>query len=132
MIEIYNIADSIQTVVTSEWVIADVLGGMITFNARPDILDQVQFQLLGNGTRDWSAIHQPSTIIGSLSGDGSVSLSNRFLDIGSNNIDSTFSGVLQDSGGMSKSGSGTLTLRGASTYGGGPAVNGLQRLEGQA
>ncbi len=52
-----------------------------------------------------------------------MSLSNRFLDIGSNNLDTTFSGVLQNRGGVIKSGSGTLTLSGASTYRGGTTVN---------
>ena len=96
---------------------------MITINDVPVSLDQVQFQLLGNGTMSLSAIHQPSAIIGSLSGEGTVSLSNRFLDIGSNNLDTTFSGVLQNRGGVIKSGSGTLTFSGANTYRAGTTVN---------
>lgn len=124
LIEIHNISDSSQTVVSVEGGTAGGLGGMITLNDRPDSLDQVQFQLLGNGTMDLSALSQPSAIIGSLSGEGTVSLSNRFLDIGNNNLDTTFSGVLQNSGGVSKSGSGTLTLSGANTYGGGTTVTG--------
>jgi autotransporter-associated beta strand protein len=123
LIEIHNIADSSQTVVTAEGGTAGGLGGLITIIGRPDSLDQVQFQLLGNGTMDLSAIHQPSAIIGSLSGEGTVSLSNRLLDIGNNNLDTTFSGVLQERGGVIKSGSGTLTLAGANTYTGGTTVN---------
>jgi autotransporter-associated beta strand protein len=89
----------------------------------PSSLDQVQFQLLGNGTIDLSGLSQNTVTIGSLSGQGTVSLSRFTLDIGSNNLDTTFSGVIQDSGAITKSGTGALSLTGANTYRHGTTVN---------
>jgi autotransporter-associated beta strand protein len=67
--------------------------------------------------------------INGLSGGGAVSIqsgSSGTLNVGNNNVNSTFSGVLQDTSGtlnVVKSGSGTLTLNGYSNYGGGTAIN---------
>ena len=60
--------------------------------------------------------------IGSLSGKGSVLLGANTLTIGSNNQSTTFSGVIQDAGGLTKIGAGTLTLTGANTYTGNTTV----------
>ena len=45
------------------------------------------------------------------------------LTIGTNNQSTTFSGVIQDSGGLTKTGAGTLTLTGANTYTGNTTVS---------
>jgi autotransporter-associated beta strand protein len=50
-------------------------------------------------------------------------LGNRKLNIGANNLSTTFSGVIQDSGSLSKLGTGTLTLSGANTLTGGTNVS---------
>jgi autotransporter-associated beta strand protein len=123
LIEIHNITDSSQTVVTAEGGGADGLGGLITLNDFPTSLDQVQFQLLGNGTMDLSGLLQNTVTIGSLSGQGSVLLARFILNIGGNNLSTTFSGVIQDTGGITKTGTGTLTLSGANSYSKGTNVN---------
>jgi uncharacterized protein with beta-barrel porin domain len=67
-----------------------------------------------------------STTFGSIEGAGLISLGGTSLTVGSNNLSTTFSGVL-DGGGVSftKVGTGTLTLTGSSsTYNGGTTVNG--------
>lgn len=123
LLEIHNIANSNQTVVTAEGGSNGGLGGMIVIEGLPTSLDQVQFQMLGNATMELTDLFMTHTItIGSLSGDGTVSLSRYILNIGSNNLDTTFSGVIQDKGGLGKEGSGTLTLSGASIYRGGTTV----------
>src|SRR5439155_9202416 len=45
-----------------------------------------------------------------------VLLAGHSLSIGNNNLSTTFSGVIQESGGVTKAGTGALTLAGANTY----------------
>ncbi|MEP6975963.1 MAG: autotransporter-associated beta strand repeat-containing protein [Spartobacteria bacterium] len=80
--------------------------------------------LNGNAELDLSTHDQPGVTIGSLAGQGSVFLGANTLTIGSNNQSTTFPGVIQGSGGVTKSGTGTLTLTGASTYTGLTTVSG--------
>lgn len=88
--------------------------GQILVEGDP-VLDPCQFQVFGNGTLDLT--NATGTIaIGSLSGSGIVLLDGHTLSVGSNNFDTTFSGVMQESGGLTKTGTGTLTLTGANTY----------------
>ncbi len=67
--------------------------------------------------------------IGSLEGDGLASLGGGKLIAGSNNLTTTFTGLIQDGGGfggsgasLTKTGTGTLTLAGSSTYTGGTTI----------
>ncbi len=80
--------------------------------------------LSGNAELDISTHNAPGVTIGSLAGAGSVFLGPNTLTIGSKNQSTTFSGVIQDTGGVTKSGTGTLTLSGANTYTGVTTVSG--------
>ena len=65
--------------------------------------------------------------IGSLAGAGTVTLNGGSLTVGGDNSSTTFSGVIEDgsnSGGLTKTGSGTFTLSGPNTYSGITAING--------
>src|SRR5207253_1552306 len=73
-------------------------------------------ELFGNGTLDISGVTDAGVSIGSLEGDGIVLLGTKALTIGSNNLSTEFSGVIQGTGDVIKQGSGTLTLSGANTY----------------
>jgi autotransporter-associated beta strand protein len=67
----------------------------------------------------------PPLTIGSLEGDGMVNLGGVPLVVGSNNLSTTFSGLLQDNGAggmLSKIGTGTLTLAGSNVYSAGTTV----------
>jgi autotransporter-associated beta strand protein len=78
--------------------------------------------LTGNAELDISTHKVPGVTIGSLAGKGSVLLGANTLTIGSNSQSTTFSGVIQGTGGVTKTGSGTLTLSGNNTYTGLTAV----------
>jgi autotransporter-associated beta strand protein len=80
-------------------------------------------ELFGNGSLDISFRLAPGVIIGSVKGDGLIFLGANNLTIGSNNLSTTFAGVIQDSGSVTKIGAGKLTLSGANTYSGGTIVN---------
>jgi autotransporter-associated beta strand protein len=82
------------------------------------------------GTLDISGHNAPGVTIGSLEGNGRVQLGSNNLTVGSNNLSTTFSGVILDGGtnggaggSLAKIGAGTLTLSGGNTYTGGTTVN---------
>jgi autotransporter-associated beta strand protein len=118
LIEIHNLCNSSDTIVSAKRGSNGGLGGMIAIEGAPRSLDQVQFRLTGNSTMDLGGLLQRSVVIGSLSGQGTVSLSRFSLSIGSNNLSTTFSGVIKDTGSVTKAGAGTLTLTGANSYSG--------------
>ena len=88
-------------------------------------------QVFGNGNLDISPHNAPGVTIGSVEGSGNVFLGANNLTVGSNNLSTTFSGVIQDGGqnggvggSLNKIGSGTLDLTGANTYTGNTNING--------
>jgi autotransporter-associated beta strand protein len=71
----------------------------------------------------------PGITIGSLSDTdvavgGIVILGSNTLTVGSNTLSTTFSGVIDGSGSLTKIGTGTLTLTGISSYSGGTSIEG--------
>jgi autotransporter-associated beta strand protein len=83
------------------------------------------------GSLDISAHNAPGVTIGSIEGEGNVFLGANNLTVGSNNLSTTFPGVIQDGGqnggtggSHTKIGSGTLILSGANTYTGDTNING--------
>ena len=94
-------------------------GGGINFFK--DDESEARIQLFGNATLSvvFSSSGQGKVTVGSIEGDGVISLSTgRELIIGNNDLSTTFSGTIQDSGSgsLEKIGTGTLTLTGANTY----------------
>ena len=107
-------------------------GGLIQFLETSDG-GTARVELSGNGTLDLSDLPESTAIdIGSLGGDGIVSLGSNFnlLRVGANNLSTVFSGLIQGSGSLSKFGSGTLTLTRANTYTGSTTLyQGFLRVE---
>jgi autotransporter-associated beta strand protein len=80
-----------------------------------------RFILDAGGLLDVS-LHSGAVTVGSLEGDGSVSLGSNRLAVGSNGLDEGFSGVLGGGGSLVKVGTGDWTLTGSSTYTGGTLI----------
>ena len=76
---------------------------------------------VSGGTLDFNGFNQT---IGSLSGGGTISLGSASLTVGGNNASTTFTGVLTGTGGLVKTGTGTLILDGVNTFTGGTTVSG--------
>jgi autotransporter-associated beta strand protein len=97
-------------------------GGLLQFNTGT-LGGTPRVELFGNGTLDISPHEQPGLTIGSLEGDGLVSLGSNTLAIGSNNLRTQFGGVIQGSGAITKLGQSVLTLTGDNTYSGTTTVS---------
>ena len=98
------------------------LGGLVVF-ADKSKGGKASITLNGNSELDISDRNTGVTI-GSLAGQGTIYLGSNTLTIGSNNQSTIFSGVIEENGGVNKSGTGTLTLSGANTYTGTTTVSG--------
>jgi autotransporter-associated beta strand protein len=106
------------------------LGGQIEFDGN-STGGTCTIKLSGNGTLTVNPVpHGDPLTIGSLEGEGSVMFDQSgTLTIGSNDLSTTFSGVIADGrpgfpGALSKIGAGNLTLAGTNTYTGGTTVGG--------
>jgi len=122
LIDVLYVPASAQTVVTAEGGTNGGLGGTILIEDSADI-PLPQFQVFGNGVLDLTNVSDQTMSIGSLAGDGIVLLAGHDLNVGNNNLNTTFSGVIQDSGTLTKAGTGTLTLTGANIYTGTTTVS---------
>ena len=76
-------------------------------------------EVFGNGELDISSHNPGNVTVGSIEGDGNIFLGDRNLSVGSNNMSTTFSGVIQNAGSLTKIGTGTLTLSHDNTFSGG-------------
>jgi autotransporter-associated beta strand protein len=91
-----------------------------------------------NSALDISGHSAPGMTIGSIEGEGDVLLGANNLTVGTNNLSTAFSGVIQDGGlnggtggALTKIGSGTLVLSGANTYTGSTNINrGVLQVDG--
>src|SRR5262249_13196797 len=100
-------------------------GGELRFFSLTTISSNSRMMLFGNGNLDLSgcSINSAGLTIRSLAGDGAVFLGSKNLSVGSNNLDTIHSGIIQDGGyvggtggSLTKVGAGTLTLRGKNRY----------------
>lgn len=96
-------------------------GGSIVFDASSHG-DTARVQVFSNGKLNISSHNAPGVIIGSLEGDGDVFLGANNLSVGADNLHTIFSGVIEDSGALTKIGTGKLTLSGANLYSGGTTI----------
>jgi autotransporter-associated beta strand protein len=103
-------------------------------------------EVFGNGFLDISehsgpppSLLKPSRVtMGSIEGDGNVFLGRNNLIVGSNNLSTTFSGVIRDGGAsfgtadsLTKIGAGTLDLTGTNTYTGNTKIHkGVLQVDG--
>jgi autotransporter-associated beta strand protein len=90
-----------------------------------------QVAVLGNGNLDISGHAAPGMTVGSIEGNGHVFLGSRKLTVGSKNVNTNFSGSIQDGGAnggiggsLAKIGAGELVLARRNTYTGGTLIRG--------
>jgi autotransporter-associated beta strand protein len=105
-------------------------GGSLTLK-RESLGGTARIAVYGNGFLNPNLLDDSATI-GSLEGDGLVLLGKRALTIGSNDLSTIFSGNIEDTGAISKIGSGTLTLTTANSYSGGTTIAGGSLLVSNA
>ena len=70
------------------------------------------------------ALNNFNQTVGSLAGDGGVSLGTATLTLGGNNLSTNMSGVISGTGAVVKNGTGTLILAGNNTFSGNTTING--------
>jgi autotransporter-associated beta strand protein len=102
-------------------------GGMVVIYGSSQMVPRLK--AFGNGSIDLSG-WTSGNAAASIEGNGQIFLGANRLSIGSNNLNTTFSGAIQDGGvsggtlsALTKIGTGTLTLSGANYYTGGTNVN---------
>jgi autotransporter-associated beta strand protein len=120
LIDLFGLPNSNETVVIANGGTDGGAGATILLEQSVTV-SQAQFHVFGNGVLDLQYA-RTNRSVGSLEGDGIVLLAANKLSIGGNNLSTTFSGIIQDSGSVAKVGTGTLTLSGSSIYTGGTTV----------
>ena len=104
------------------------MGGQIIFDNDSDG-GTARAEVFGNGNLDITFHTQPGVTVGSIEGDGDIFLGAMNLTVGSNNLSTNFSGVIQDGGqnggtggSLTKIGTGKLVLSHRNTYTGGTII----------
>ena len=100
------------------------VGGFIGFFFHSDG-GNARLELFDGGGLELDSHFPPGVTVGSIEGNGSVFLGPNVLTVGSNNLTTTFSGVIEDAGaggGLTKIGDGDLTLQGNNSYSGNTTV----------
>jgi autotransporter-associated beta strand protein len=87
---------------------------------------QARVALFGNGGLNIRAHNAPGVTVGSIEGDGLITLGANELEVGSNHLDTAFAGIIRDGsekgGSIIKIGSGKLVLQHRNHYTGGTTV----------
>ena len=101
-----------------------VLGGLMALTGSGSLRDSGSLAIT-NGAFDLSAISGSTNTVGSLAGDSaaSVNLGSKAFYVGGNNASTTFAGVISNIGLLTKQGTGTMILSGASSYSGGTVIS---------
>lgn len=117
------------TLIAEDGLVNDAEGGTILFYEQASG-GTARIALFGNGALDISLHLDPGLTTGSAEGSGSIFLGAEELAVGTNNLSTLFSGVIQDGGlnggahgSLRKIGTGTITLSGANLYTGGTTIN---------
>jgi autotransporter-associated beta strand protein len=97
------------------------MGGRILFENDSDG-GTARVKVFGNGNLNIRFHNRPGVTIGSLEGDGRVFLGGNNLTIGSNDLSTNFSGVITNSGSLTKIGTAKLVLSDPNSYTGGTTV----------
>jgi len=114
------------TLIANGATISGAGGGQIYFS-QDSTGGTSRIEVFGNGSLDISDRNAPGLTVGSIEGDGEIFLGANNLTVGSNNLSTTFSGVIQDDGfggSLTKIGPRTLILSGTNTYTGDTNVDG--------
>ena len=98
-----------------------VSAGTLQAGAANSFAQNSAFTVAAGATLNLAGFNQS---IGSLAGAGNVTLGSATLTTGNDSTSTIFSGVISGSGGLTKIGSGVLTLAGANTYSGGTVIAG--------
>ena len=98
-------------------------GGALLFTTAPTG-DTATVVNSARGTVDLTGLTASGIGIGSLSGSGTVILGSKTLTVGGLNRDDTIGGAISGTGGVTKTGTGVLTLSGNNPFSGGLLVSG--------
>jgi autotransporter-associated beta strand protein len=98
----------------------NITGGTLQAGAANVIVNTSAVTVGAGATFDLNNFNQS---VGSLAGGGTVTLGAAGLTIGSDDTDTTFSGIIEGAGSLTKVGTGTQTLSGVNNYTGGTTLN---------